>query len=117
MLNIQQRIWAQNAALFESKKVEDETVEEAKDKKVDDETVEENKDKKAKDETVEEGKTKKEELSPEQTAFRKLFDKMLDKYGIDSPNDLDDSKKDDFFNEIEKEWKKDPANDKEGEGE
>ena len=42
---------------------------------------------------------------------------ILKKYGADSPNDLEDSKKDDFFNEVGKEWKKDPANDDEGVGE
>jgi hypothetical protein len=57
------------------------------------------------------------EQSPEQKAYRALFDRTLKKYGVDSPNDLEDSKKDDFFNEIEKEWKKDPANDDEGVGE
>ena len=45
-----------------------------------------------------------------QKAFRDLFDKILKKHGVDSPNDLEDSKKDDFFNEVEREWKKDPAN-------
>ena len=54
------------------------------------------------------------EKSPEQKAFKALFDKILKKYGVDSPNDLEDSKKDDFFNEVGKEWKKDPANDDEG---
>ena len=57
------------------------------------------------------------EQSPEQKAFRKLFDRILAKFGVDSPNDLEDSKKDDFFDEVEREWKKDPANDNEGEGE
>ena len=57
------------------------------------------------------------EQSPEQKAYRALFDRILAKYGVDSPNDLEDSKKDDFFNEVEKAWKKDPANDNEGEGE
>tara|TARA_Y100000034_G_scaffold127617_1_gene180670 strand:+ start:1278 stop:1688 length:411 start_codon:yes stop_codon:yes gene_type:complete len=57
------------------------------------------------------------EQSPEQKAYRALFDRILKKYGVDSPNDLEDSKKDDFFNEVEKEWKKDPANDDEGVGE
>tara|TARA_Y100000310_G_C20221300_1_gene595885 strand:- start:38 stop:394 length:357 start_codon:yes stop_codon:yes gene_type:complete len=57
------------------------------------------------------------EQSPEQKAYRALFDRILKKYGVDSPNDLEDSKKDDFFNEVEREWKKDPANDNEGEGE
>ena len=57
------------------------------------------------------------EMSPEQKAYRELFDRILKKYGVDSPNDLEDSKKDDFFNEVEREWKKDPANDNEGPGE
>ena len=57
------------------------------------------------------------EKSPEQKAFKALFDKILKKYGADSPNDLEDSKKDDFFNEVGKAWKKDPANDDEGVGE
>lgn len=55
--------------------------------------------------------------SPEQKAYKALFDKILKKYGVDSPNDLEDSKKDDFFNEVGKEWKNDPANDDEGIGE
>ena len=50
------------------------------------------------------------EKSPEQKAFQALFDKILKKHGVDSPNELEDSKKDDFFNEVEREWKKDPAN-------
>ncbi len=51
-----------------------------------------------------------EEKSPEQKAFQALFDKILKKHGVDSPNELEDGKKDDFFNEVEREWKKDPAN-------
>lgn len=94
-MNIQQRIWAQKAGLYESKKVEDETVEEGMHGK---------KKKKWEDSTVE------EELSPEQAAFRKLFDKMLKKHGVESPNELPDDKKDDFFNEVALEWGKDPAN-------
>jgi len=57
------------------------------------------------------------EKSPEQKAYKALFDRILAKYGADSPNDLEASKKDDFFNEVKKAWKKDPANDNEGEGE
>lgn len=58
-----------------------------------------------------------DEQSEEQKAFRDLFDRLLKKYGVDSPNELEDSKKDDFFNEVEREWKKDPKNDNKGEGE
>jgi hypothetical protein len=52
--------------------------------------------------------------SPEQKAYKELFAKMLKKYDADSPNDIPKEKKDDFFNEIEAAWKKDPANDSEG---
>jgi len=55
--------------------------------------------------------------SPEQKAFKALFDKILKKYGANSPNDIEDSKKDDFFDEVGKAWKNDPANDDEGIGE
>jgi hypothetical protein len=58
-----------------------------------------------------------DEQSEEQKAFRDLFDRILKKYKVGSPNELDDSKKDDFFNEVEREWKKDPKNDNKGEGE
>ena len=57
------------------------------------------------------------ELSPEQDAFRDLFNKILKKYGVDSPNELDDEKKSQFYDEVEKAWAKDPKNDSEGEGE
>ena len=57
------------------------------------------------------------DLSPEQEAFRSLFKKMLDKHGVDSPNELDDEKKAQFYDEVEKAWAKDPKNDSEGEGE
>jgi hypothetical protein len=56
---------------------------------------------------------KEEDLSPEQKAYRALFDKMLKKYNVESPAKLDDSKKDDFFNELKAAWKKDPKNDTE----
>ena len=57
------------------------------------------------------------EDSPEQKAYKELFAKMLKKYDADSPNDIPDEKKDDFFNEVEKAWKNDPANDSDGPGE
>tara|TARA_B100001094_G_scaffold333124_2_gene408832 strand:- start:3316 stop:3672 length:357 start_codon:yes stop_codon:yes gene_type:complete len=63
------------------------------------------------------GKMVEAELSPEQEAFRSLFKKMLDKHGVDSPNELDDEKKAQFYDEVEKAWEKDPKNDNEGEGE
>ena len=57
------------------------------------------------------------EDSPEQKAYKELFAKMLKKYDADSPNDIPKEKKDDFFNEVEAAWKKDPANDSDGPGE
>lgn len=53
-----------------------------------------------------------EEDSPEQKAYKDLFDKILKKYGADSPNDISKDKKDDFFDEVEREWAKHPDNKK-----
>ena len=39
--------------------------------------------------------------------YQKFFKEKLDKYGVKSPAALDDEKKKQFFDEIEKEWKKD----------
>ena len=58
-----------------------------------------------------------EELSPEQKAYKKVFDKMLKKYEVSSPAELDDQKKREFFSELAFVWSKDPANDTSGEGE
>ena len=57
------------------------------------------------------------EMSPEQKAYRELFDKILGEFGVDNVNDLPDDKKDDFFNKVESEWDNHPDNDSEGEGE
>ena len=49
---------------------------------------------------------KEEELSPKQKAYRKFFDGALKKFGVKSPADFsDDSKKKEFFNYIQKNWK------------
>jgi hypothetical protein len=53
-----------------------------------------------------------EEDSPEQKAYKDLFNKILKKYGADSPNDISKDKKDDFFDEVEREWAKHPDNKK-----
>ena len=37
-------------------------------------------------------------------AYKKYFNKMLDKFGVDSPEDLDDDKKKEFFNAVDKGW-------------
>jgi len=51
-----------------------------------------------------------QKLSPEQKAYKALFDKIIAKYDGDSPNDLSDEEKKKFFNELEKEWAKHPDN-------
>ena len=38
--------------------------------------------------------------------YEKFFNAKLEKFGVKSPAELDDSKKKEFFNEIEKEWDK-----------
>lgn len=37
--------------------------------------------------------------------YREFFKKMLKKYNISNPSELDDSKKKEFFNAVDKEWK------------
>ena len=46
------------------------------------------------------------EASELQKSYQEYFKAKLSKYGVDSPADLDDEKKKDFFNEITKEWDK-----------
>jgi len=53
-----------------------------------------------------------QELSPEQKAYQDLFNKIISKYGADSPNDLSDEEKKKFFNELEAEWSNHPDNKK-----
>jgi hypothetical protein len=53
-----------------------------------------------------------QELSPEQKAYKALFDKIIAKYDGDSPNDLSDAEKKKFFNELEAAWSKHPDNKK-----
>ena len=45
------------------------------------------------------------EESERQEKYQKLFKAMLDKFGVDSPADLDDEKKKEFFNLIDKKHK------------
>lgn len=40
----------------------------------------------------------------EETAYEKFFQAMLDKYGVNSPEDMDDATKKKFFNKIDKKW-------------
>jgi hypothetical protein len=48
----------------------------------------------------EEGKGDKEE-------YQKYFQKMLKKYGVKSPEELDDKDKKKFYDEVDKGWKAD----------
>ena len=44
------------------------------------------------------------EESDRQAQYRALFQKILSKYGVSSPDQLDDEKKKAFFNEVDKSW-------------
>ena len=48
--------------------------------------------------------------------YQKFFNSKLEKYGVSSPAELDDEKKKEFFNEIEREWdgEKESKNKKDG---
>jgi len=39
--------------------------------------------------------------------YEKFFQKKLEKWGVESPDELPDDKKDDFFDEVDREWKAD----------
>jgi len=38
-------------------------------------------------------------------SYKEFFNKKLKEYGVSSPDELDDEKKKEFFNMIDKEWK------------
>ncbi len=46
-----------------------------------------------------------EELSPRQKKFREFFNSKLDEFEVDSPDELDDEQKVEFFNSIDSDWK------------
>jgi len=56
------------------------------------------------------GETVKEE-SGDKEAYQKFFNAALKKYGVSSPDELDDEKKKDFFNYVDKNWQGDNEND------
>lgn len=41
----------------------------------------------------------------EDSKYQKFFREKLEKFGVNSPNELSDEKKEKFFNEIKKEYK------------
>jgi len=43
----------------------------------------------------------------EKDAYDKFFEKKLKKWGVESPDEIPDDKKDDFFDEVDREWKAD----------
>ena len=45
-------------------------------------------------------------LLEKDSAYQEFFKKKLKDYGVGSPAELSDDEKKKFFNEIEKEWKK-----------
>jgi hypothetical protein len=45
------------------------------------------------------------EESKKSKEYQEFFQKKLDKYGVKSPEDLDDEKKKKFFDEVDKDWK------------
>lgn len=48
----------------------------------------------------------KRELSPKQQAFQDFFFSLLDEYEINSPAQLEEKEKIEFFNKVKKGWKK-----------
>ncbi len=51
-----------------------------------------------------------EEKSPLQKEYSEFFNSVLNKFGVESPAELDNEKKKEFFNYIEKNWTKDETN-------
>ena len=46
------------------------------------------------------------DLSPKQKAYQSLMLYYLDEFGVDTPADLDDEQKKDFFDKVAKNWDK-----------
>ena len=44
------------------------------------------------------------EASGGKEAYQKFFNSLLKKFGVDSPSELDDKKKKEFFNAVDKGW-------------
>ena len=51
------------------------------------------------------------EEKDDKEAYQKYFNKILKKYGVSSPDELPQDKKDDFFDEVDKGWKADKESD------
>jgi len=69
-----------------------------------------------KEETLQESTRQKvkamiREIIKEETEYQKFFKTVLDKFDVKSPAELDDAKKKEFFNYIDKNWKGKNEND------
>ena len=52
-----------------------------------------------------------EEASGDKEAYQKFFTAALDKFGVKSPDELEDDKKKDFYNYVDKNWQGDNESD------
>ena len=51
-------------------------------------------------------------IREEKTAYQNFFDKALEKFGVNSPEDFkDEAKKKEFFDYVDKHWKADKETD------
>jgi len=67
--------------------------------------VEEEKAEEYKENTIEENMKQSVQLLVTEEDYRTFFKSMLKKYNINSPSDLDDAKKKEFFNVVDRSWK------------
>ena len=44
-------------------------------------------------------------LGEKESAYQKYFKSKLEKYGVESPNDLDEEQKKEFFDDVDAGWK------------
>ena len=56
-------------------------------------------------------KLAKELIAEPSSKYRTYFEKKLKKWNVDSPSEIPDDKKDDFFNEVDKDWDAEDEND------
>jgi hypothetical protein len=54
--------------------------------------------------TKEEDDVEEDELSPKQKKYQAFFKKALKKFGVESPSELDDAKRKEFFNYVDKNY-------------
>jgi hypothetical protein len=54
---------------------------------------------------------KEEKNNKSDDAYEAFFARKLKQWGVESPEEIPDDKKDDFFDEVDKEWKADKEED------